>query len=87
MPRGVYRRIGNKVKVEKKVEEVEVPKPEVNDPMKPVAVDLTKPVKTKGGMAHSNSKEESAWGGKIPPVPKSELVKKTRSGMGLAYGK
>jgi hypothetical protein len=53
------------------------------DIMKPQAIDYSETVKSEGGMAHSISKSGDIWGGKKPPLPRSEFKPKTRSGMAI----
>lgn len=53
------------------------------DIMKPQPIDYSQPAKSEGGMAHSISKPGDIWGGKKPPLPRSELKERTRSGMAL----
>jgi len=53
------------------------------DLMRPREINHGQEVKPEGGMAHSLEKKDDGWGGKKPPFPRSELTKKTRSGMAL----
>ena len=53
------------------------------DVMKVQPIVYGEPVKSEGGMAHSLKDKGDMWGGKKPPLPRSELTKKTRSGMAL----
>jgi hypothetical protein len=52
------------------------------DVMKAQPIDISYRPKPEGGMAHSLSKDDG-WGAKKPPVPRSELNQRTRSGMAL----
>ena len=53
------------------------------DVMKAQEIEYSEPARPEGGMAHSLSNVGDIWGGKKPPLPRSELVQKTRSGMAL----
>lgn len=55
------------------------------DIMKPQPMDYSQQAKPEGGMAHRapGSNEEV---GKLPPLPRSEFMKKPRGGMTLTNG-